>query len=43
MLRSIFWRLQLFQDSWNYERMQALVCAFTMKPIIEMLYRSNLC
>ncbi|MGI8351336.1 PTS system mannose/fructose/sorbose family transporter subunit IID [Niallia circulans] len=35
--------MQLFQVSWNYERMQALVFAFTMKPVIEMLYRSCLC
>jgi len=41
ILRSMFWRLQLFQVSWNYERMQALAYAFTMKPVLEKLYKSK--
>jgi len=41
ILRSMFWRLQLFQVSWNYERMQGLGYAFTIKPVLEKLYKTK--
>ncbi|MET3696678.1 PTS system IID component (Man family) [Bacillus oleivorans] len=40
-LKSMFWRLQLFQVSWNYERMQSLAYAYTMKPVLEKLYKTK--
>jgi mannose PTS system EIID component len=40
-LRKMFWRLQLFQSSWSYERMQSLAYAFTFKPVLKKLYRTK--
>jgi PTS system mannose-specific IID component len=41
ILKSMFWRLQLFQASWSYERMQALAYAFTFKPVLKKLYKTK--
>ncbi|MGN1400905.1 MAG: PTS mannose transporter subunit IID [Bacillus sp. (in: firmicutes)] len=37
-LRNVFWRSNVFQGSWNFERMQALGFAFSMTPAIRRLY-----
>lgn len=37
-IRAAFIRSNLFQGSWNFERMQALGFCFTMIPIIKRLY-----
>ncbi len=37
-LRSVFYRSNLLQASWNFERMQALGYAFQMVPAIRRLY-----
>ena len=36
--KSIWWRSQFLQASWNYERMQNLGWAYTMVPAIKKLY-----
>lgn len=40
-IRSVFIRSNLFQGSWNFERMQALGFCFSMIPIIRRLYKGN--
>lgn len=37
-LIKVFWRSFFLQGSWNYERMQALGYAWTIKPALEKLY-----
>lgn len=37
-LRAVFMRSNLFQGSWNFERMQALGFCFSMVPVIRRLY-----
>lgn len=40
-VRSVFMRSNLFQGSWNFERMQALGFCFSMVPVIRRLYPEN--
>lgn len=40
-IRSVFLRSNLFQGSWNFERMQALGFCFSMVPAIRRLYPEN--
>lgn len=40
-IRSVFIRSNLFQGSWNFERMQALGFCFSMLPVIRYLYNKN--
>lgn len=40
-IRSVFIRSNLFQGSWNFERMQALGFCFSMVPVIQRLYPEN--
>lgn len=40
-LRQMFWRLQLIQGSWNYERMQALGYLYCFKPVLKLLYKTE--
>lgn len=40
-IRSVFIRSNLFQGSWNFERMQALGFCFSMVPAIRRLYPEN--
>lgn len=40
-IRSVFIRSNLFQGSWNFERMQALGFCFSMIPVIRRLYDKN--
>lgn len=40
-IRSVFIRSNLFQGSWNFERMQALGFCFSMIPVIRCLYDKN--
>lgn len=40
-VRSVFIRSNLFQGSWNFERMQALGFCFSMVPVIRRLYPEN--
>lgn len=40
-LNRMFIRSNLFQGSWNFERMQALGFCFTMVPVIRRLYPEN--
>jgi len=40
-VRSVFLRSNLFQGSWNFERMQALGFCFSMVPVIRRLYPEN--
>lgn len=40
-LNNVFIRSNLFQGSWNFERMQALGFCFSMIPIIRRLYPEN--
>lgn len=40
-IRAVFIRSNLFQGSWNFERMQALGFCFSMIPIIRCLYSEN--
>lgn len=40
-LRGVFLRSNLFQGSWNFERMQALGFCFSMVPVIRRLYPEN--
>lgn len=40
-LRGIFWRMQWFQVSWNYERMQCLSFLYCLKPILKKLYKNS--
>lgn len=40
-IRSVFIRSNLFQGSWNFERMQALGFCFSMIPVIRRLYHKN--
>ncbi|AKC60602.1 PTS mannose transporter subunit IID [Blochmannia endosymbiont of Camponotus (Colobopsis) obliquus] len=40
-LRAVFIRSNLFQGSWNFERMQALGFCFSIIPIIRRLYPIN--
>lgn len=37
-IRGVFLRSNLFQGSWNFERMQALGFCFSMVPAIRRLY-----
>lgn len=39
-LKKMFWRLQLLQVSWNYERMQGIGFLYIMKPVLKRLYAS---
>ncbi|MXP66671.1 PTS mannose transporter subunit IID [Pantoea sp. Nvir] len=40
-MRSVFLRSNLFQGSWNFERMQALGFCFSIVPVIRRLYPEN--
>ncbi|MGM3175438.1 PTS mannose transporter subunit IID [Dickeya lacustris] len=40
-IRNVFLRSNLFQGSWNFERMQALGFCFSMVPAIRRLYPEN--
>lgn len=40
-LTSMFLRSNLFQGSWNFERMQALGWAYTFLPVLKELYPEN--
>ncbi|UYA60261.1 PTS system, mannose-specific I [Pectobacterium sp. F1-1] len=40
-IRAVFIRSNLFQGSWNFERMQALGFCFSMVPVIRRLYPEN--
>ncbi|KFX18749.1 PTS mannose transporter subunit IID [Pectobacterium parvum] len=40
-IRAVFIRSNLFQVSWNFERMQALGFCFSMVPVIRRLYPEN--
>ncbi|QWA08996.1 PTS mannose transporter subunit IID [Sodalis ligni] len=40
-IRGVFYRSNLFQGSWNFERMQALGFCFAMVPVIRRLYPEN--
>lgn len=40
-LNSMFLRANIFQASWNFERMQALGWAFTFLPVLKRLYPEN--
>ena len=40
-IRGVFIRSNLFQGSWNFERMQALGFCFSMVPAIRRLYPEN--
>ncbi|MCV9877303.1 PTS mannose transporter subunit IID [Brenneria izbisi] len=40
-IRAVFMRSNLFQGSWNFERMQALGFCFSMVPVIRRLYPEN--
>ncbi|MGL9735260.1 MAG: PTS mannose transporter subunit IID [Symbiopectobacterium sp.] len=40
-IRAVFIRSNLFQGSWNFERMQALGFCFSMVPVIQRLYPGN--
>ncbi|AKC60011.1 PTS mannose transporter subunit IID [Blochmannia endosymbiont of Polyrhachis (Hedomyrma) turneri] len=40
-IRAVFIRSNLFQGSWNFERMQALGFCFSMIPVIKRLYPQN--
>lgn len=40
-VQSVFLRSNLFQGSWNFERMQALGFCFSMVPVIRRLYPEN--
>lgn len=40
-IRGVFIRSNLFQGSWNFERMQALGFCFCMVPVIRRLYPEN--
>ncbi|PPI88182.1 PTS mannose transporter subunit IID [Candidatus Pantoea edessiphila] len=40
-LRAVFIRSNLFQGSWNFERMQALGFCFSILPVIRRLYPEN--
>lgn len=40
-VRGVFIRSNLFQGSWNFERMQALGFCFSMVPAIRRLYPEN--
>ncbi|WP_213993663.1 PTS mannose transporter subunit IID [Sodalis sp. dw_96] len=40
-IRGVFYRSNLFQGSWNFERMQALGFCFAMVPAIRRLYPEN--
>ncbi|MDX5626752.1 MULTISPECIES: PTS mannose transporter subunit IID [unclassified Brenneria] len=40
-IRGVFIRSNLFQGSWNFERMQALGFCFSMVPVIRRLYPEN--
>lgn len=37
-LNKMYWRLNLFQASWNYERMQSLAYLHTMTPALKKIY-----
>jgi mannose PTS system EIID component len=40
-IRKIFWRMQWFQVSWNYERMQCLSFLYCLKPILKKIYKNS--
>lgn len=40
-IRGVFLRSNLFQGSWNFERMQALGFCYSMVPVIRRLYPEN--
>ncbi|MFS1562950.1 MAG: PTS mannose transporter subunit IID [Candidatus Arsenophonus phytopathogenicus] len=40
-IRGVFLRSNLFQGSWNFERMQSLGFCFSMIPVIRRLYPEN--
>ncbi|MGL5935825.1 MAG: PTS system mannose/fructose/sorbose family transporter subunit IID [Cetobacterium sp.] len=40
-LISMFWRLNFFQASWNYERMQSLAFLYAIKPVLEIVYKDK--
>jgi len=40
-LKKVFWRMQILQWSWNYERMQNLGFLYVIKPILKKLYANS--
>lgn len=38
IVRRVFWRSQLLQASWNYERMLNLGYAYALEPVLDWLY-----
>ncbi|MDI3311515.1 MAG: mannose/fructose/sorbose PTS transporter subunit IID [Thermoanaerobacterium sp.] len=40
-LLKIFWRMQFYQISWNYERMQNLCYCYSMIPVLKKLYKTK--
>lgn len=40
-LMKVFWRTQIFQLSWNFERFQNLCYCFSIYPILKKLYKTK--
>ncbi|HHV74592.1 MAG TPA: hypothetical protein GXX41_08135 [Thermoanaerobacterium sp.] len=40
-LLKIFWRMQFYQISWNYERMQNLCYCYSIIPVLKKLYKTK--
>jgi len=40
-LNAVFWRLQLLQASWNYERMQSLGYFYSFLPALKKIYKDD--
>ncbi|MGF7429630.1 mannose/fructose/sorbose PTS transporter subunit IID [Thermoanaerobacterium thermosaccharolyticum] len=40
-LLKVFWRMQFYQISWNYERMQNLCYCYSIIPILKKLYKTK--
>lgn len=40
-LMKVFWRTQIFQLSWNYERLQNLCYCYCIMPILKKLYKTK--
>ena len=40
-LTKMFWRLNMLQSSWNYERMQALGYLYSMVPVLKKVYKDE--
>lgn len=40
-LLKVFWRMQFYQLSWNYERMQNLCYCYSLIPVLKKLYKTK--